>query len=100
MSREKGEYLSISRRVSWLVGTSGRRRGLSGGSDGLNLHGSDWVHLVRAPQGLGAALGQANVLDLALVLELNKRLHGLLDGRLAVKTVHVVEVDEGEAEPA
>ena len=40
------------------------------------------------------------MLDLALILELYERLHGLLDGRLAVETVHVVEIDKGEAQAA
>lgn len=44
-------------------------------------------------QGVGAALAYAQVLEFALILQLNHSLHGLLNRRLVVHAVTVIEVD-------
>jgi len=64
----------------------------------LDLHGLDGVDLVRATQALARTLGQTQVLDLALVLELLHGLDRLLDGGFAVQTVCIVQVYGVEAE--
>lgn len=45
----------------------------------LDLEGGDGVHGVRAAQGVGRALGEAEVLDLALFHELGHGADGVLD---------------------
>jgi hypothetical protein len=59
----------------------------------LDLNGVDVDDFAGSPEGLGADLGQAKVLDLAFVLEFLHLADGLLDRRLLVHTVAVVEVD-------
>lgn len=64
----------------------------------LDLDGGDGVDGVRTTQRSGTALAQAEVFDLAFVLELHHLLDGLLDGGLAIEAVAVVEVDGIDAE--
>jgi hypothetical protein len=51
------------------------------------------VHGVGAAERLGAGLGQADVPDLAFGHQLGDGADGLLDGRVGVDAVLVVEVD-------
>ncbi len=53
----------------------------------------DRVHGVRAADRLGRGLGEAEVANLALLHELGHRADGLLDRRVGVHAVLVVEVD-------
>jgi hypothetical protein len=57
------------------------------------------MDLVGSAHRLGRGLGQAEVLDLALLDELGHRADGLLDRHRVVDAVLVVEVDEVDAEP-
>ena len=59
----------------------------------LNLNSIDVLDLAGTPQGLGAALRETKVFDLALVLELLHLLDSLLDRSDLVQTVAVVEID-------
>lgn len=59
----------------------------------LDLNGVDVDDFAGSPEGLGADLGQAKVLDLAFVLEFLHLADGLLNRSLLVHTVAVVEVD-------
>lgn len=56
------------------------------------------LDLASTPKRVGAALRQAEVLDLALLLQLLHLLDRLLNGRHLVQAVAVVEVDVGDAE--
>src|SRR3954471_8247966 len=56
------------------------------------------MHLGRPPDGLSASLGEPEVADLALLHELGHRADRLLDRRLGVDAVLVVEVDRVDAE--
>ena len=51
------------------------------------------MHRVRASQLIGRALGQADVLDLALVHQTLERGHGLLDRGGGIHAMHVIQVD-------
>jgi hypothetical protein len=64
----------------------------------LGLQRGDLVHGVRAAQRLGSGLAQAEVADLALRDQLGHRPDGLLDRRVDVDAVLVVEVDVVGAE--
>ena len=64
----------------------------------LGLQRGDRVHGAGAAQRLGARLGQPEVADLALLHELGHRADGLLDRRVGVDAVLVVEVDVVDAE--
>ncbi len=64
----------------------------------LRLHRRDRVHSVRAADRLGARLGEAEVAHLAGRHELGHRAHRLLDRRVGVDAVLVVEVDVIDAE--
>jgi hypothetical protein len=91
MSRLKGEYL-FGRSVGVVVAC------LEPGSHSLDLNGVDVDDLAGSPESLGADLGETNVLDLALILELLHLPDGLLDRSLLVHAVTVVEVDVLHAE--
>ena len=65
----------------------------------LGLQRGDRVDGVGAADRLGAGLGQADVPDLALGDQLGQRADGLLDRRVRVDPVLVVEVDAVGAEP-
>jgi hypothetical protein len=91
MSRLKGEYLYV-----WSV--TSRTFIPSEGSYVLDLDGVDVLDLASTSQRLGAALGQTDVLDLTLVLELLHLLDGLLDRGHLVQAVAVVEIDVRETE--
>src|SRR3954447_12360399 len=67
--------------------------GIAGPERVLGLKGADRMNLVRAPDGLRAGLGQAQIADLAGVHELLHRPDGLLYLRVRVDAVLVVEVD-------
>ena len=56
------------------------------------------MDLVRAAQAVGAALAQANVLDLAGALQFDHGFHRLLDRRHLVEAVDVVQVNIGETQ--
>ena len=58
------------------------------------------MHLVRAPDGLFARLGQPEVTDLSLPDEIGHRAHHVLDRHLLVDAVLVEEVDVVGLEPA
>lgn len=64
----------------------------------LDLDGVNVGDLAGAAQGGGAALAQAEVLDLAGVLELLHGADGDLDGLVLVEAVAVVQVDVGQAQ--
>ena len=66
----------------------------------LGLEGGDRVDRVRPADGLGRRLGQAEVAHLARLHQLAHGADRLLDRRLRVHPVLVVEVDVVEAEPA
>ena len=65
----------------------------------LGLHRGDRVHGVRPADRRGRGLGDAEVADLAGRDDLGQGAPGLLDGRVAVDAVLVVEVDVVHAEP-
>ena len=65
----------------------------------LGLQRGDRVHGVRAADGVGPGLGQPDVADLALGHQLGQRADGVLDRRVRVHPVLVVEVDVVGAEP-
>ena len=67
-------------------------------SEYSRLHGRDRVHGVRAADRLGAGLGEADVADLALLHQFGHRADGLLDRRVGVDAVLVVEVDVVDAQ--
>src|SRR5438445_2954201 len=66
----------------------------------LALERRDRMHLVRAPDGLLARLGQAEVTDLSPPNEIGHRAHHVLDRHLLVDAVLVEEVDVIGLEPA
>lgn len=59
----------------------------------LHLNRGDRMHGVRTSQAALRALGEPQVPDLALFLELHHGLDGVLDGRLGVHAMLVVQVD-------
>lgn len=64
----------------------------------LDLNGIDMLDLAGSTEGFTAAFGQADILDLALLLELFQLLHRLLDRRLLAQPMNVVEINEREAQ--
>lgn len=69
------------------------RLDLEGEGRVLHLRGGDRVHLAGALEGARRALGQAEVLHLALLDQLGHGAYRLLNGRLFVYAVLVVEVN-------
>ena len=66
----------------------------------LGLKRADRVDLMRAPDRAGGCLGEAQVAHLALLDELLHRAHRLLDRRVRVHAVLVVEIDVVDAQAA
>src|SRR6185503_1551794 len=62
------------------------------------LHRGDRMHLVRAADGLGTRLGQAERAHLALLDQLLHRADGLLDRHVRIDAGLVIEVDHVDAE--
>ena len=73
--------------------------GVAGPQRVLGLQRGDPVDRVGAADRVRAGLGQADVQDLALGDQLGQRADGLLDGRVRVDPVLVVEIDVIGAEP-
>lgn len=65
----------------------------------LDLHGINVRDFARATKRLGATLAQAEILDLAGVLELLHLADGNLDRLVLVQPVAVVQVHVGQAQP-
>ena len=57
------------------------------------------MHRMSPSQGVGAALAYPQVLELALILQLNHSLHSLLNWRLVVHSMTIIEVDRREPKP-
>lgn len=91
MSRLKGEYLYV---CQFVLGFPT----LSEGEYILNLDSIDVLDFTGAPQRVGTALRETEVVDLALVLKFLHLLDCLLDGSNLIKTVTVVEIDVRHAE--
>ena len=83
-SRSRGSSFGL-----WVAGPQGV----------LGLQRGDRVHSVGAADGCGAGLGQADEADLALSDQLGQGADGVLDGRVRVDPVLVVQVDVVGAEP-
>jgi hypothetical protein len=66
----------------------------------LDLHVGDGVDRVRAPQRVGAHLGQAEVADVPGTHQVGDRAHGVLDGDLGIDPRRPVDVDVVGAEAA
>src|SRR5438105_15439514 len=55
---------------------------------------------LRAPDGVGSCFGEPDVADLALVDELRHRADRVLDGRVRIDAMLIVEIDVVDAEAA
>src|SRR5262249_15458937 len=64
----------------------------------LGLHGGDGMHLVRARDGLGRCFTQADVANFSGAHQFRHGANRLLDGRVGVDAVLVVEIDVLDAE--
>src|SRR5208282_4211453 len=59
----------------------------------LRLQGGDWMHRVGTADRVRPGLGETDVADLSLGNQLRQGADGLLDGRVGVDSVLVVQID-------